>query len=235
MELPSPTPSRRWTKKNLAMAAGLVAALALVGVLVLKSGLLGVIDPVLLALREAGPSVFFVAMALLPALGFPMMAFTLTAGPVFGPVMGAGWVIAWSLLAVTANLLLSYWLADRALRPLVGRLLTRFDYRLPESRPGDAWQVTLLTRLAPGPPYWVQSYLLGLLRVPLTPYLTVSLLVMAGYLVALVLGGDALRQGNGRVALGAAGLLVFFIVALQLLYKRTARRRSFALTAVAAK
>jgi uncharacterized membrane protein YdjX (TVP38/TMEM64 family) len=217
--------SRRWTKKYLWLAAGLVAVIAgLIFLGVKKSGGLGAIDTVVLGLREAGPVAFFAAMALLPAIGFPMMAFTLTAGPVFGPTLGAGWVIAWSLLAVTANLLLSYWLAHRALRPLVGRLLARFDYRLPESAAGDGWQVTLITRLVPGAPYWVQSYLLGLIRVPLMPYLAVSLLVMAGYLVALVLGGDALNQGNGRMVLVAGGLLVVFIAALQLLRKRTARR-----------
>ena len=234
MESLALSPTRRWTKKHLWLAAGLVVVTAALGLIAVKSGVLGAIDVLVLGLRDAGPMVFFAAMALWPAVGFPMMAFTLAAGPVFGPTLGAGWVIGWSLLAVTANLLLSYWLANRALRPLVGRLLIRFDYRLPESAAGDAWQVTLITRLTPGPPYWVQSYLLGLLRVPLLPYLVVSLLVMSGYLVVLVLGGAAISEGNGQLALAAGGLLVFFIAALQLLRKRTARRRS-ALPALAAK
>jgi uncharacterized membrane protein YdjX (TVP38/TMEM64 family) len=230
----APSPLRRWTKKHFWLAAGLVVVIAAVGLVAVKSGLIGAIDALVLGLRDAGPMVFFAAMALLPAVGFPMMAFTLAAGPVFGPTLGAGWVIGWSLLAVTANLLLSYWVANRALRPLVGRLLTRFDYRLPESAAGDAWQVTLITRLMPGPPYWVQSYLLGLMRVPMTPYLVISLLVMGGYLVALVLGGAAISEGNGRLAVAAGGLLIVFIAALQLVRKRTARRRS-ALPALAAK
>ena len=89
--------------------------------------------------------------------------------------------------------------------------------------------MTLITRLAPGPPYWVQSYLLGLIRVPLVPYLVVSLLVMAGYLVALVLGGEAVSQGNGRLGFVAVGVLVIFVAALQLLRKRSERRRTAAL------
>ena len=227
-------PTRRWTKNRLWLAAGLAAVLAALAFLALRMGVIGAIDAAVLGLREAGPLAFFAAMALLPAVGFPMMAFTLAAGPVFGPTLGAGWVIAWALLAVTANLLLSYWLADRALRPLVGRLLTRFDYQLPENAAGDAWQVTLITRLTPGPPYWVQSYLLGLIRVPLAPYLVVSLLVMTGYLVALVLGGEAVSSGNGRLGFAAAGVLVVFIAALQLLRKRTTRRTA-ALAALEAK
>jgi uncharacterized membrane protein YdjX (TVP38/TMEM64 family) len=231
----APLPSLRLTKKNLAVAGSVVALLAGVCVLAVNSGVIGASDTILLALRDAGPFVFFAAMALLPTIGFPMMAFTLTAGPVFGPILGAGWVIAWSMLAVTINLLLSYWLANRALRPFVGRLLTRFDYRLPESAGGDGWQVTLIVRLVPGPPYWVQSYLLGLIRVPLIPYLAVSLFMMVGYLAALVYGGEALSEGNGRMALAAGGLLVIFVLALQLLRKRVVRRPSTPFTAGAAK
>jgi len=221
--LPLPPP-RRWTKKHRWLAAGLVVGLAALVLLAVQLGAIGAINSVVLSLRDAGPVAFFAAMALLPAVGFPMMAFTLAAGPVFGPTLGAGWVIGWALLAVLANLLLSYWLASRALRPLVGRLLNRFEIRLPENLAGSAWQVTLITRLAPGPPYWVQSYLLGVIRVPLLPYLVVSLLVMGGYLVALVLGGKAVTEGNGRLGFAAVAVLAVFITVLQVLRKRTARR-----------
>ena len=47
----------------------------------------GVLDHVLTVVRDAGPWMFFGAMAVLPAVGFPMSPFTLSAGPVFGPVM----------------------------------------------------------------------------------------------------------------------------------------------------
>ena len=222
------SPYRRWTKKRLMLAAGFAALIVVLVFLTLQTGLMEAVDAVVLGLREVGPGVFFVAMALLPAVGFPMMAFTLAAGPVFGPTLGTGWVIGWSLTAVVANLILTYWLANRALRPLVSRLLTYFDFRLPDGTAGDAWQMTLIVRLTPGPPFWVQSYLLGLIRVPLVPYLVVSMLVMAGYIVALVCGGEAIAEGNGQLALAAAGILVVSVAALQLLRKRTARRRAAA-------
>jgi uncharacterized membrane protein YdjX (TVP38/TMEM64 family) len=199
---------------------------AAVAVVILKTGVMDTLNAVILRLREAGPAVFFIAMALLPAAGFPLLAFTLTAGPVFGPTLGTGWVIVWSLAAVIVNLLLTYWLAARAFRPLVSRLLAYFDFRLPEN-PGDgAWQLSLIVRLTPGPPFWVQSYLLGLVRVPLVPYLTVSTGVVAGYIVALVWGGEAITSGNGRLAFAAAGVLAVSIAGLQLLRKRTARKQN---------
>ncbi len=206
------------------LAAGVVALVVILVLVEHKAGLIQAVDTVVLDLREAGPGAFFVAMALLPAVGFPLMAFTLAAGPVFGPTLGAGWVIAWSLTAVVFNLLLTYWLANRALRPLVHRLLAYFESRLPESPAGGAWQLTLIVRLTPGPPFWVQSYLLGLIRVPLVPYLVVSTSVIAGYIIALVFGGEAIAKGSGRLAFAAVGILVVSVVTLQLLRKRTARR-----------
>lgn len=219
---------RRWTKKHLLLAAGLAALIAVLVFVALKTGLMAAVDAAILGLREAGPEVFFVAMALLPAVGFPLIAFTLAAGLVFGPTLGAGWVIVWSLTAVVVNLLLTYWLANRALRPLVSRLLTYFEFRLPDNTAGGAWQIALIVRLTPGPPFWVQSYLLGLIRVPLVPYLIVSTLVMAGYIIALACGGQAITKGSGRLAFAAVGILLVSAATLQLLRKRTARRRAAA-------
>jgi uncharacterized membrane protein YdjX (TVP38/TMEM64 family) len=219
---------RRGTKKHLVLATGLAAVLAVLVLVVLKTGLVEAVDTVVLGLREAGPQVFFAAMALLPAVGFPLSPFTLAAGPLFGPTLGAGWVIVWSLTAVVVNLLLTYWLANRALRPLVSRLLAYFEYHLPEHTAGGAWQLAWIVRLTPGPPFWAQSYLLGLIRVPLVPYLVVSTLVMAGYIVALACGGEAIANGSGRLAIAAVGVLVVTIAVLQLLRKRTARLRAAA-------
>jgi uncharacterized membrane protein YdjX (TVP38/TMEM64 family) len=224
MESTASPSGRRWKKKQLALAAGVAVLIAAAGLIVWRTGLMATLQGIVLTLREAGPGVFFVAMALLPAVGFPLMAFTLAAGPVFGPTLGTGWVIGWSLTAVMVNLLLTYWLANRAFRPLATRLLAWFEFKLPESTAGGAWQLALIVRLTPGPPFWVQSYVLGLIRVPLLPYLVVSMLVMAGFIVALVAGGEAVVQGNGRLAIAAISVLLISVAVLQLLRKRAAAR-----------
>jgi len=221
-------PPRRW-KNSLRLTLGLTLVAAAVGVVLFSSSLIELVDAMVFGLREAGPVVFFLAMALLPAVGFPLLAFTLAAGPVFGPTLGAGWVIVWSLTAVVANLLLTYWLANRALRPFVSRLLRYFEIPVPGDMKEGAWQITLIVRLTPGPPFWVQSYLLGLIRVPLVPYLVVSTSIMAGYIIALVTGGAAMAGGNGRLVVVAAAVLVVAIAVMQLLRQRTIRRRSGAL------
>jgi len=206
------------------MRAGLAVALLVLAALAVMAWLIPAARLVMLDLRTAGPAVFFAAMALLPAAGFPLMAFALAVGQLFGPTLGAGWAIAWSLAAVVVNLLLSYWLADRALRPLAGRLLRAFDYRLPECPVAGAWQLAWIVRLTPGPPFWAASSLLALVRVPLLPYLVVSTTVMAGYLVALVCGGAAMAEGNWPLAVAAGGGLVATAVFLRGLRRWLARR-----------
>lgn len=162
------------------------------------------------ALRAAGPWWFFGAMAVLPAIGFPLLPFALAAGPAFAPTLGAAAVAGCAVAAVAVDTLLGYWLSKRALRPLVQRILARFGYRVPVLPPGTAWHAVLLVRLAPGLPFWVQSYALGLMRVPLLPYVVVSTAVPALYLVGAIYGGDALWHGHvkaGLIAFGAVGLV----------------------------
>jgi uncharacterized membrane protein YdjX (TVP38/TMEM64 family) len=211
-------PRSKWLK-IAALVAVLAAVIAGVGHGVeIKSWL----EEGILRLRAAGPWYFFIGMALLPAVGFPLMPFTFAAGPVFGPTMGVGSVIACALAAVMVNVALTYWLATRALRPLVARLASLLGYSLPETGAHSAWQLTTIVRLAPGLPFFMQSYLLGLVRTPFVIYMTVSTLVPAGYLVAVILFGDALWSGKGKNALLAASLLGILAGILHLLRKRQA-------------
>jgi len=174
--------------------------------------------------REAGPFAFFTAMALLPALGFPLAPFTLVAGPVFGPVIGLGNVILCTLLAVTVNVAISYWVAARALRPLVTRAVGWCGYAMPEVRAQTAWMVVMLVRIVPGPPFFVQSYLLGLARVPFGVYMLVSTVVPAAYLTGTILFGDALVRGDRWAMAGAAGLFVVAGGVLHQIRRRLAAR-----------
>ena len=179
-------------------------------------------------LREAGPLAFFGAMAVLPAVGFPLMPFTLAAGPVFGPTLGPGWVIACAILAVAINVTLTYWLAARALHPLAVRLVGRWGYRLPQAGTDSAWQIAAVVRLAPGPPFWLQSYVLGIARVAFVPYLVVSIVVPAGYIAGVILGGDALYRGRANAAWFGLGLVVLTAVAIQLWRRHRAGRAAAA-------
>jgi uncharacterized membrane protein YdjX (TVP38/TMEM64 family) len=92
-------------------------------------------------------------------------------------------------------------------RPLVQRLIARIGYQLPDPQRHNPWLVTLLVRVTPGPPFWLQSYALGVVRVRFGAYVIVSTAVPAGYLTGAILFGDAMMRGKGGLAFFAAGLL----------------------------
>lgn len=185
--------------------------------------------------RDAGAWPFFTAMAVLPAVGFPISAFNVVAGPVFGPTLGVGTVIACAVLAIAANLAGSYWIADRGLRPLMERWVKRWGYAVPELPAGSAWEITLVVRIIPGPPLFLQSYLLALARVPFWTYLGISLAVQATYLTAMILAGDAFARGDWRAMAVAGGLFVLVGAVMHRLRLRfAAARRLKRTTATAA-
>ena len=114
MPEPSPRPNRALLAK-LAVAALILLVAA---VLVARGiDLKGLSQQLLAYVRGAGPVVFFTAQALLPSIGAPQTAFSLTAGSLFGAQLGMPLVALLSALALVANMALSYWLASRLLRP----------------------------------------------------------------------------------------------------------------------
>jgi uncharacterized membrane protein YdjX (TVP38/TMEM64 family) len=213
-------------RSRVRLVLGVVGAVAVLLVLARVADLAGHIDRCVGFFRAAGPWPFFAAMALLPIFGFPVWPFTAAAGPVFGPTLGVANVILCALLAVAANLAVSYWLSARALRPWVERGLTRKGYSIPRIPAGAEWEIALLVRLIPGPPFFLQSYLLGVARVPFRIYMMASLAVLAVFIAGTVLSGEALIRGDMRgLAFGGAvcGVAAVVVYRLRRRLKRAAQ------------
>ena len=176
--------------------------------------------------REAGPVAFFTAAALLPAAGVPVLAFALTAGSAFGPQLGMPAVVAYSILALIVNMALTHWLARRALRPLLKRLMTRFGYKLKPVGEENVTDLVMLLRLTPGIPFCAQNYLLGLAEAPFVKYMVVSSILACPQNAAFVLFGDALLNGKGQMALLAGTGLAAAAVATRLARKHYAKKKA---------
>ena len=69
--------------------------------------------------------------ALLPAAGFPISVFNLTAASAFAAQMGLVGVIVAAGAAIAVNLALTYWLARYALRPWLEQMISRTKYKIP--------------------------------------------------------------------------------------------------------
>jgi len=173
-------------------------------------------------IRRAGPGTYFAAAVLLPAAGAPLSAFTLTAGELFGPTLTLPGVIAAMLAAIWINLALTYWLARYALRPLVLRVITRYGYRIPTVTASTALSITMALRLTPGPPFFLQSYILGMAETPFWTYMIASwLCVLPWSLGALILGKGAFNGNFRLLAIGAA-VIAIAVVVIQQVRKRYA-------------
>jgi uncharacterized membrane protein YdjX (TVP38/TMEM64 family) len=199
--------------------------LAVVGVMILRGvDLRAVVTEVMALIRSAGALVFFSAMTVLPAMGMPLFAFTITAGEAFGGQFGMPGVIAMSLSAIAVNLAVGYSLARFAVRPVLLGLLKRYGYSIPHVTPENALLVTLVVRLTPGPPYSLQGYILGVARAPFRLYMIVSWLAVAPWAVAGIVLGEGLFNGNFRMVGLAVGLILAVGVGVQLVRRKYLRR-----------
>lgn len=215
-------------KRLIGVLVGLVCLGGAAAVAAWQFNLMGEVGRCLDWVRAEGAVMFFVAMAVLPFFGIPLSPFVLSAGALFAPTLGAWTVIACGMAVMAFNIAVSYWFAAVALRPWMERLVAWLGYRIPQVPADGAWQFTLLLRVVPGVPFFVQNYLLGLARVPFGSFLLISLAVPTLHLSIAVFAGDALAEGS-TLKLTIAGLLFAALcVALYFFRKRLAVRRSTA-------
>jgi uncharacterized membrane protein YdjX (TVP38/TMEM64 family) len=191
-----------------------------------QGGDLGTLKERIIAqVRELGPTKFFMLMAVLPAVGCPLTVFTLPAGSVFAPVIGMPLVLALVWLSIAVNLTLTYWLSRYLLRPWLVRLCQWLGYSLPQVAAENQRGLVFLVRVTPGPPYVLQSFLLGLAGIPFVTYFFISWIISSLYACAFVMFGDALMHGHGKMALMSVGFFIVLTVGVQMLRRHYARKK----------
>jgi uncharacterized membrane protein YdjX (TVP38/TMEM64 family) len=201
---------------------GVAAAVAVVAAVLVLRGLdyKALEEQGVRIVRGAGPWPFFTATAVLPAFGAPLTLFTITAGEVFGPLLTMAGVIAATLLAIAVNLALTYWLAHNAVRPVLSKIAEHYGYRIPRVTRENALSVALAVRLTPGPPFFMQGYILGLAGVPFRIYMAVSMLCILPWAVGAIVLGKGIFNGNFRLVLYGMGVIVAATVVIHALRKR---------------
>lgn len=185
-----------------------------------RSGLIDLARQATAFVRDQGPIPFFAALAILPAVGLPVSAFYLAAGAVF-PL----WVsLVGTAIGLAINIALTYWMARKWVRGGIERLLRRTRYKIPVVAATDHARLTLFLRLMPGPPFFVQSYILGMVEVPFPTYFLISLgtqiLIASGF---IVLGSAFYSSSFGR-ALIAIVIVVLAVIIIQWVRRLLARR-----------
>jgi uncharacterized membrane protein YdjX (TVP38/TMEM64 family) len=173
-------------------------------------------------LRDAGPWVFFAAMAVLPAFGAPISVFTLVAGPAFGLAIS----IPAAAAAMLVNMTINYWVARRWLRPAVEWFFRHTSYKIPRSKAENHRMLTVLVRLTPGLPYFAQGFVLGLAEVRFWVYLPISFAIQYAFALGFLIFGEALMKGRTGMIIAAVGILAAAAIVLQLLRRHYARRNA---------
>jgi uncharacterized membrane protein YdjX (TVP38/TMEM64 family) len=176
-------------------------------------------------LTDAGPLPYFTAMALLPAAGVPISIFTLTAGPAFGAQLGTVGVLAAAGASLAVNLALTYWLARRWLRPALENLVRRAGYKIPAVEPADQFELTLLLRITPGPPFFLQSYILGLAAIPFRRYFLISWPVVLLQIAGMMIFAQSLAEGKGKLAMLGVSVLTAAALGIHILRRHYAKRK----------
>lgn len=163
------------------------------------------------AFAEMGPWVFFSLMAVLPLFWAPVSPFLLMA-----PAFGLPVAIMGTLCALTFNIVISWFVSGKWFRPLFVRIVGRFGYSIPVISERSMVGVAIMLRITPGMPFPLQNYLLGLAQMPLGKYLLVSLPIVWTVSASLVVLGESLMTGNGKLAMAGIGLAIAVAVGLRL-------------------
>jgi uncharacterized membrane protein YdjX (TVP38/TMEM64 family) len=177
-------------------------------------------------LRDAGPFAFFAAMVVLPAFGCPISIFYLTAASAFAERLGMAGVLAAAGVAVFLNISLTYWLARYALRPWLEQMISRTKYKIPVVPADEGAEITLLLRITPGTPFFVQSYLLGLAGVSFRTYLWISWVVSIAFGAGFIVFGDAILHGKARLAIIGISVIVAVSLAVHLLRRHYGNKKT---------
>ncbi len=219
-----------WVKKPLFwVMCAVVAAVGLAGLYaawkmgVTPAMLRAQLDLLLDGIRDK-PILLWLAIVVLPTFPVPVSPMLLAVGAVFKPLWGAAPAFFYALSATLANMAAMWWLAAYPGHRFAQWLLAKFDVRLPRVEDRAALiPLTVVCRITPGFPLFLQNIILGFLRVPFLPYILISTASSAVFTFGFVVLGGALLEGQMGVALAAVGLILLAMIVMRFLRRKKSR------------
>ncbi|BBY29748.1 TVP38/TMEM64 family protein [Mycolicibacterium sediminis] len=167
------------------------------------------------------PLAFFLAHVVVTILPFPRTAFTLSAGLLFGPLLG----VSLAVVASTISAIVALFLV-RAAGLQLDRLVSHPRVEMVDARlRARGWPTVLSMRLIPAVPFSVLNYAAGASAVRPLPFAVASFVGLVPGTAAIVVLGDALT--------GTVSPLLFLVSActaslgvVGLVYEMRSHRRS---------
>ena len=161
----------------------------------------------------------FVSIAILPGFILPCAPLLLLAG-IWGTEFGVAQACLYSVLALTINLIWTYWFAYGPGRKIVNRLLKIFKYEIPELPSQNLNQWAIILRLSPGIPFIFTNYGLGLLKMPFVKYMLISTPIISITDCGFVLASAGIFGGSWKYIWGGISILIIMILVGRILSKR---------------
>ena len=161
----------------------------------------------------------FVSIAILPGFILPCAPLLLLAG-IWGTEFGVAQACLYSVLALTINLIWTYWFAYGLGRKIVNRLLKIFKYEIPELPSQNLNQWAIILRLTPGIPFIFTNYGLGLLKMPFVKYILISTPIISITDCGFVLASAGIFGGSWKYIWGGISILIIMILVGRILSKR---------------
>ena len=173
----------------------------------------------LIELCQAHPVLLFLAIAILPGMGFPASPLLIAAGVAWGGGLRA---CSLAISASAINMTWTYFLATGIGKPLLLRLFGKRLQKWESPQGKNLYMITGALRLTPGIPFFLQNYALGIMGIPFLPYILISLPLNAIFVIGFVVSGGAILSGS--IAHALAGLGLILLVTLLLRYLRSRYR-----------
>lgn len=171
-----------------------------------------------------GPLVYILVYIMATVLILPGSVVTLIGGALFGPFLGALYVLAGSVSGAT----LAFLIARYGARDWVERKATGIAKRVMEGVDAEGWRFVAFTRLVPIFPFNLLNYALGLTGIRLSSYVIASAFFMlpgiAGYVYLGYVGREALVGGEDLIKKIAWGVGIFATLVFLPLFIRRLRR-----------
>ncbi len=192
-----------------------IGATALIGASAVAFALLAASGIDWVAWTQALPAelhiLFWPAMVLLPLIGFPISAFTISAAFLFPLWMAC----LLGLCSLALNMALGYWIGCSLWQDFTKRQIQRRFPGFAGLSEKQAFRTTVLVRAIPGVPYFLQNYILAVLGVPFGFYLTCSLLIQGSFLIIITLTINGGLTQNPVQALTGGLLFALLILVLR--------------------
>jgi uncharacterized membrane protein YdjX (TVP38/TMEM64 family) len=159
--------------------------------------------------ESVSPALFIATMFVLPIFGFSISVFLVLGGVKFGIIH---FILLW-IMILPLHVLIAYYLARWARRPLKNFLLYKLNYRLPSIPEKHVARFSFLFLAFPGIPYAGKNYILPLAGVPFRYSFIMNTIVQGAIgLPFIILGKSAANVNltifNATLAIMVAGYVL---------------------------